>query len=510
MPTTITTVPTTVPTTKATTIPTTVPTTKATTVLTTVPTTKATTVPTTVPTTKATTVPTTKATTVPTTKATTVPTTIITTNVSTVPTTIILTAPVTTTATTTVTTVTTTPPVTTTKPVTTTPSVTKPFKFVMDTVSCERTSKKDVEVTMKIRLKDNAIGFSAFQGDLVFGNGAQKISCSEVFADEYAGQWRVNTAGNIIQFVSDSGHNIDTTDGVFAEVELLIPADVPAGQYNISMENVTVSVLTEDGQVKYAQGSNYFEVEKGKLSITDSFDIDPVDSVIKIPQGMTASEMISSMLEEKFYYSYDKNQFDLTGLKVEIEKLTSPGSKEIIDISKYIRVKGGLTPESVYDNKHVAYDIPLEINPDMLTDGKYLEFNGQQYDISGIQKAFDGTTMRVYIGQRGDINLDGKVDTRDATSVIREYNAVSMGDPTTINEIVSKSAFVTDDLTDKDCEQIVELCKFLGDVSVNSTTSHTLDTRDETGIIKFYNEYSMAAMDGEVDVKGIWDKIFKK
>ncbi len=428
----------------------------------------------------------------------------------------VTTVPVTTTVTTTkpvttvpvTTTVTTTKPVTTAPPVTTEPVQKKPVKFVMDTVSCERTSNTDTSVTMKIKLKDNAIGLSAFQGNLIFGDGDLEISSSEIYPDAYAGQWKQNSKGNIIQFISDSGHNIEPKDDVFAEITLLIPASVPAGEYDISLDEISISVLTEEGQKKYTQIDNVFEVEKGKISITDSFNIDIKDNTVKIPEGMTASQIITSLPSKRFYYSYEDGPFDLTGLKVEVEKYVNGSVDGKIEIGEYVRVKDDSVLE--YDSKRIAYDIPLEINPDMLIDGKFIEVDGQKFDITELQKSFDGTTIRVYIGQRGDVNLDGKIDTRDATDIIKEYSATSMGDESTLPEIIKKSSLITPEMIEKDLETINEFCLFLGDVSVNSTTAHVLDTRDETGIIKFYNEYSMASIMGNVDVKAIWETIYKK
>ncbi len=403
---------------------------------------------------------------------------------------------------------TTTKPVTTAPPVTTEPVQKKPVKFVMDTVSCERTSNTDTSVTMKIKLKDNAIGLSAFQGNLIFGDGDLEISSSEIYPDAYAGQWKQNSKGNIIQFISDSGHNIEPKDDVFAEITLLIPASVPAGEYDISLDEISISVLTEEGQKKYTQIDNVFEVEKGKISITDSFNIDIKDNTVKIPEGMTASQIITSLPSKRFYYSYEDGPFDLTGLKVEVEKYVNGSVDGKIEIGEYVRVKDDSVLE--YDSKRIAYDIPLEINPDMLIDGKFIEVDGQKFDITELQKSFDGTTIRVYIGQRGDVNLDGKIDTRDATDIIKEYSATSMGDESTLPEIIKKSSLITPEMIEKDLETINEFCLFLGDVSVNSTTAHVLDTRDETGIIKFYNEYSMASIMGNVDVKAIWETIYKK
>ncbi len=239
--------------------------------------------------------------------------------------------------------------------------------------------------------------------------------------------------------------------------------------------------------------------------------------------------MVSQVPYAQFYYSYDTKQFDLDGLKVEAQSYDEKGNEitdGAIDITSFINLKDDTsTPKSTFDlaNKKLIYNVPLVITPSkILDDGTQLIYvkdpadatKGEYFDVTDLKKAFDGVTFKAYIGIRGDIDLNFTVDTRDGSAVIKEYNDSNLGNPSVISQYTAK--FITKNELELDAEEtkaLEQFTYFLGDASNNSNSDHSaakygIDTRDETFIIKFYNAYNLALIDGKViDEEAMWKTI---
>lgn len=105
-----------------------------------------------------------------------------------------------------------------------------------------------------------------------------------------------------------------------------------------------------------------------------------------------------------------------------------------------------------------------------------LEYTGTLYTCT------DPVTVSYLTGLLGDINLDGKVDTRDETTSTKEYMAQSFGETylkgaleqkTTLKSVIDKYSIDT----------VTKFASSLGDVDSNGK----IDTRDATWQIKYYN-----------------------
>ncbi len=508
----------------------------------------------------------------------------------------------------------------------------KPMTFDLGEATYDIATAKNNEVTLDINLIDN-FGISAFQGDLKIGEGTEGFVCTDVIEDAYKGDWKLGNKNSTIQFVSDDGHNIAATDEVLGQLFITIPENIKPGEYEVSISNANISVLTSKGQKNYAETENgIIKTLAGKIIVIDSTsevttaastpvstaasapvstaasapvstaasapvstaasapvstaasapvstaasapvstaasapvttagsapvttagsapvttagsapvttagsapvttnpELPPVTGPVKslnVPTGSEAQDMVSQVPYAQFYYSYDTNEFNLDGLKVEAQSYDENGeaiADQEIDITKFIQLKDKTsTPKSTFDlaNKKLIYAIPLEIKPDKVENGKeyiYVETSddkSEYFDITDLKKAFDGVTFKAYIGMRGDIDLNFITDTRDGSAVIKEYNSVSTGDDSTISKYtdtyIKKSELKLDDA---EVKTLVQFTYFLGDASVNSNSDHKnakygIDTRDETFIIKFYNDYNMSLLTGnEVNESELWSNI---
>ncbi len=152
------------------------------------------------------------------------------------------------------------PAVTTPTPVTTSPVVTDvppvqgAIEFTFDDVTVK---KGDTSAELHLKVKNNT-GFSAFQADLVI-EGLDGFTVEDAFGDDaFPGKWSTATKSTAIQFVSDSGHNVDSKDGEFVEVDINIPANAAPGTYKVVLKNIIGSKLYGvDNQVKFKDGELY-------------------------------------------------------------------------------------------------------------------------------------------------------------------------------------------------------------------------------------------------------------
>jgi len=115
--------------------------------------------------------------------------------------------------------------------------------------------------SIKLNIKNNN-GLSAFQGALSIEGG---ITYGQGYAVDYLGSWANATTTNFIQFVSDDGRNIEEGDGVLGEFDITVPANTPAGEYKIVLNDVSVSYHDGNGQVVI--GADRFETVVATITV---------------------------------------------------------------------------------------------------------------------------------------------------------------------------------------------------------------------------------------------------
>ncbi len=149
-------------------------------------------------------------------------------------------------------------------------------------------------------------------------------------------------------------------------------------------------------------------------------------------------------------------------------------------------VKSTVTFTNVTDNFKV-----VEEETGALDRTLKLEYTGTLYTC---KEPFTVSYLR---GLLGDISLDGKVDTRDETSTIKEYMAQSFAESFIKSDIEKKDSLKS--IVDKySIETVTNFALALADVDGNSK----VDTRDATLQVKYYSANAFE------DVS--WDTILKK
>ncbi|MBO4524432.1 MAG: cellulose-binding protein CttA-related protein [Ruminococcus sp.] len=212
-----------------------------------------------------------------------------------------------------------------------------------------------------------------------------------------------------------------------------------------------------------------------------------------------------------FYYSieeaFDKSQITNAkihgkyqeGYKQEDGTVKITGEKEnaVVDADMDLISFGTATPANTYDktSKTYKYEIPVYYNGEPVVDSV-----GEPF------------TMKVYIGVKGDTNLDGIADAVDASLVLRYYAQLSTGkkpeDVTLSNNAI---------LQGNPSSSYDDLAAFLSDVQTAGATAVTRFTRkinrtcdavDSSRILKFYAKRSSADYESMTN-KQIWDIVDK-
>jgi hypothetical protein len=200
----------------------------------------------------------------------------------------------------------------------------------------------------------------------------------------------------------------------------------------------------------------------------------------------------------KFFFSHDTRAFDMT--KIVAAGATSNESKEAIDYAKFTLGSFGATlngiedygkdfsPAKAFANAGQTY---VAAQFTLLYDGKTV-VTGREHGANG-EITKNGTPVRVtiYIGVKGDLNLDGLSDSRDGTLALIHAAQVGTGienarkftDFSDVKEILPASEVLAADM-----ENFVI---FLGDIDTETTTGEDIaneikvDAKDATSIFQY-------------------------
>ena len=224
--------------------------------------------------------------------------------------------------------------------------------------------------------------------------------------------------------------------------------------------------------------------------------------------GVTTSVYAEGTPVNGYYFSHDPRSFKKGHLDgVKFYSVDEKGSVTPIDATEFLSKvtfkdvkKGASTPEDAYDvnNTTFAYEVAVYYNDAPLKDatGKALTFT-------------------VYIGVKGDSNLDNKVDSSDATNVLAYYSELA----TKPKDISADTIRITPD-TNKfvnENPELDQLCAFLADVDRDvydeanwktrkaDTANRKIDSSDASWILAFYSIKSTAS--AETKDHTIWNMV---
>ena len=186
------------------------------------------------------------------------------------------------------------------------------------------------------------------------------------------------------------------------------------------------------------------------------------------------------------------------GYTIDGQTIITKEGEEIKDITADINF-GSATPSNTYkeDNDTFKYTVPV-----CGTDGQPLTDNDGK-----------NVTVTVYIGVKGDTNLDSAADAVDASQVLAFYAKTSTQGRGVYDVILSESKLVNapDSLYE-------EFAAFLSDVHHDASAtvgrdakkdSRSITANDASNILAYYSKRSAEAYKGKTD-KEIWDEVLSK
>ncbi|MBE6858936.1 MAG: hypothetical protein E7498_05830 [Ruminococcus sp.] len=300
-----------------------------------------------------------------------------------------------------------------------------------------------------------------------------------------------NPATGQYAFANGTGNAVIGTDGADVIVlEFKVKDTCPNGKYNIAIEDLFVSDAN-GGDI-----TALVVTVPGKIT---------VDGSGEGPEWIDTFAVVEKT--HGFYFSHDNgtrnngekggfNPGQITSLKI-FNKITQDGitvdsewAAEDVDMSKINF--GDAVPSTVYDeaNTTFKYEVPVYYGYNPLVDR-----DGNQI------------TVTVYIGVKGDIDLNNKVLANDAAQALAFYTASQAigADPAKIQ--LSESPYVTgaDDVLE-------DFCAFLGDVDVNEWSEDNWKLKkadrkilanDAGAILTFYSESQTPG----AEAQALWDEI---
>ena len=173
-----------------------------------------------------------------------------------------------------------------------------------------------------------------------------------------------------------------------------------------------------------------------------------------------------SVVETKtgYYFSEDTRTFDPTAL-LKVVSVDEEGNETDITADVTFGEDGAATPKSVYADTETYY--------------------------AGTVDAYYGDTViatpTVYIGVKGDADLNGKVELSDATLALTYYTEHS----------VNNAFYLTSGTKTPENAELETLAYFLADINTESTAGEdvvgtsTIELEDATNILTYYTEESV-------------------
>ncbi|MDD6058990.1 MAG: cohesin domain-containing protein, partial [Ruminococcus sp.] len=300
-----------------------------------------------------------------------------------------------------------------------------------------------------------------------------------------------NPATGQYAFANGTGNAVIGTDGSDVIVlEFKVKDTCPNGKYDIAIEDLFVS------------DANGGDITALVVTVPGKITVDGSGT-----GPWTADTFAIVEKTHGFYFSHDNgtrnngekggfNPGQITNLKI-YDRVTQDGitvdsewAAENVDMSEINF--GGAVPSTVYDedNTSFKYEVPVYYGKTPMVDR-----DGNQI------------TVTVYIGVKGDIDLNNKVLANDAAQVLAFYTASQDigADPAKIQ--LSESPYVTgaDDVLD-------DFCAFLGDVDVNewsednwklTKADRKILANDAGAILTFYSESQTPG----AEAQALWDEI---
>ena len=251
------------------------------------------------------------------------------------------------------------------------------------------------------------------------------------------------------------------------------PSNVKGDANNDGVFNIADLVMTQKWLLGNGSLTAWENADVYKDNRIDVFDMVILRRMMieKIPA--TDKGIISTYAEVKTvpdYYTNDETDWHGDSLPFSASQIKSI---KIIDVydngTKVARSNiddklinfGGLTPANIYSSSN-----------------KDFEYNVQIYygDLPLRDKNGLPVCIKAYIGLKGDISLDNKLDSIDASDILRIYSSYAMG--------VSVNIFTSNPIVTNSQDPLNELARYLADVNRDGI----IDATDASEILRTYSQ----------------------
>ncbi len=360
----------------------------------------------------------------------------------------------------------------------------------VESVTAEQGDTVKVPVKL-IDFYNNKLPVSGAQFTIDFDTDKFELVGASDKSGAYLADIVYNPATGQYAFANGTGNAVIGTDGADVIVlEFKVKDTCPNGTYDIAIEDLFVS------------DANGGDITALVVTVPGKITVDGSGT-----GPWTADTFAIVEKTHGFYFSHDNgtrnngekggfNPGQITSLKI-YNKVTQDGitvdsewAAEDVDMSEINF--GDAVPSTVYDeaNTTFKYEVPVYYGKTPMVDR-----DGNQI------------TVTVYIGVKGDIDLNNKVLANDAAQALAFYTASQAigADPAKIQ--LSESPYVTgaDDVLD-------DFCAFLGDVDVNewsesnwklTKADRKMLANDAGAILTFYSESQTPG----AEAQALWDEI---
>lgn len=301
----------------------------------------------------------------------------------------------------------------------------------------------------------------------------------------YVSSYKIITGTVDLSGANDSAASIDV------EIERVVVTEPKTTTTTTSETTTTTTTTTTSDTTTTTTTTSVMAVEVGRYAEVES----DYGFYIDFDKEFNKEQITSAQL----HVVYNDVAVDEDGLEILDEDGNAIVLKEYEDVTDILDDVdfGDNTPGNTYteENDTFRYDVPVSYEGEELKDA-------------------DGNavTVEVYIGLKGDTNLNNVVDGIDATLTLRYYTALISGvggaavDPYTLT--LSTSALV-----DSPTSVYEEFAAFLSDVNSNlsdnwkmTKADRNLDGTDATQILRYYTLVISNEEPGEV----LWNTILNK
>jgi len=343
---------------------------------------------------------------------------------------------------------------------------------------------------------------SASNGDLDFYAEFPDAEADEV-ADWYAKNVKDKEYVSSYKFIKI---NVNATNylGLKGSADVQIKRVVVTKDKTTETTSSTTSSTTTSSSTTSSSTTSDITTTTTALAVADVYvDYDADYGFYTEQDKSFAAEQVENF---KLYATYDQYYLTDAGMKVSVGK-TEPVA---IDGAKFAFAS---TPAETYSTETFKHDIALVAAADITDEaGNVLVKAGSTF------KTNDGADAKVevYVGLKGDTNLDNKVNGVDASYVLVYYTKLSEGDVdsnkvviASENELTTDPAGIYDNfaafLADVNNEIPADQAWAIGKVSrKDASIQRSLTAIDASNILVF----AAAISDGEADTAAAWANIF--